>query len=59
MIAEHRLDVGAGSVVVRWVPGTVWSRIYADVAPSAAILVDLLEHHDPRVRREARNALAA
>ena len=58
IIAEHGLDPGEGPVVLRWVPDKIWGRVVAETPPRAAILVDLLENDDPRVRREARRALA-
>jgi hypothetical protein len=39
------------------VPDELWRAIAGDVAPRAAVLVDLLEHDDPRARREAAAAL--
>jgi hypothetical protein len=42
---------------MRWVPDELWPVAGAGVAPRAAVLVDLLEHDDPRVRREAADAL--
>ena len=44
--------------VVRWVPDELWPAVHRDVAPSAAVLVDLLEHDDPRARREAERCSA-
>jgi hypothetical protein len=58
IIAEHALVPGDGPLLVRWVDEQVWRLIAADVAPRAAVLVDLLEHDDPRARREAARALA-
>jgi hypothetical protein len=46
-------------LLIRWVPDAVWRVVGAEVAPKAAVLVDLLEHDDPRARREAVRALAA
>lgn len=57
ILAEHALEPGDGPVLIRWVPDDLWPSVAADVAPRAAVLVDLLEHDDPRARREARQAL--
>jgi hypothetical protein len=57
ILAEHALEPGDGPVLIRWVPDDLWPSVAADVAPRAAVLVDLLEHDDPRARREARKAL--
>jgi excisionase family DNA binding protein len=57
MIAEHALVPGDGPLLVRWIDDEVWGLIAADIAPRAAVLVDLLEHDDPRARREAARAL--
>jgi hypothetical protein len=58
VIDEHALEVGPGPVLARWVPNNLWPAVAGPRAPSAAALVDLLEHDDPRVRREAALALA-
>ena len=57
IVDEHALQPGHGPVLLRWIPGDLWSALQRDVAPHAAILVDLLEHEDPRARREAERAL--
>jgi hypothetical protein len=57
IVAEHVLEPGDGPVLMRWVPDALWPAVAADVAPRAAVLVDLLEHDDPRARREADRAL--
>lgn len=57
IMVEHGLQARRGSVLMRWVPVEIWQHIKADVAPRPAILLDLLEHDDPRARREAREAL--
>jgi hypothetical protein len=53
IVNEHALAAGDGPVLVRWVSDELWPAVRRDVAPSAAVLVDLLEHDDPRARREA------
>jgi excisionase family DNA binding protein len=59
LIEEHGLVPGPGAVQVRWVPDEIWPLLDRDGrAPRAAILIDLLEHDDPRARREAARALA-
>jgi hypothetical protein len=58
VIAEHALDSGGGVVLARWVPDDLWPAVAAARAPRAAVLIDLLEHDDPRARREASQALA-
>lgn len=60
IIDEHALQPGDGPVLLRWVADPVWARL-PDVrsSPLAVQLADLLESDDPRVRREARKALAA
>jgi excisionase family DNA binding protein len=57
LVAAHALEPGDGPVLIRWVPDDLWPAVDADVAPRAAVLVDLLEHDDPRARREASRAL--
>jgi hypothetical protein len=57
ILAEHALEPGDGPVLMRWVPDELWPMVTGDVAPRAAVLVDLLEHDDPRARREAERAL--
>lgn len=62
ILDEHALQPGPGRVVLRWVPDELWpllDRGGERQAPRAAILVDLLEHDDPRARREAARALSA
>jgi len=57
LVSAHGLEPGDGPVLIRWVPDDLWPAVHADVAPRAAVLVDLLEHDDPRARREASRAL--
>jgi hypothetical protein len=57
IIAEHAAESGEGPLLMRWVPDELWPVVRAGVAPRAAVLVDLLEHDDPRVRRQATEAL--
>lgn len=57
IVAEHALEPGDGAVLLRWVQSELWSAVASDVAPHAAVLVDLLEHDDPRARREAERVL--
>jgi hypothetical protein len=57
ILAEHALEPGDGPVLIRWVPDELWPLVAGDVAPRAAVLVDLLEHDDPRARREADRVL--
>jgi hypothetical protein len=57
IVAKHALEPGDGPVLVRWVPDELWPAIRNEVAPRAAVLIDLLEHSDPRARREAEAAL--
>jgi excisionase family DNA binding protein len=57
ILAQHALEPGDGPVLMRWVPDELWPTVAGDVAPRAAVLVDLLEHDDPRARREADRAL--
>jgi hypothetical protein len=57
IVAEHGLQARQGSVLMRWVPADIWQHVHGDVAPRVAVLLDLLEHDDPRARREARDAL--
>jgi excisionase family DNA binding protein len=61
VVAEHALMAGPGNVIVRWVPDAVWAGLDAagQVAPRAAVLVDLLEGDEPRARHEAARALAS
>ena len=62
LVKEHALAPGPGPVRVRWVPDALWPLLARDQdrrAPRAAVLVDLLEHHDPRARREAARALSS
>jgi excisionase family DNA binding protein len=56
---EHGLQARQGSILMRWVPAEIWQRVEGEVAPRVAVLLDLLEHDDPRARREARQALGA
>lgn len=61
VVDEHALDAGAGVVRLRWIRDDLWALLLSAnnrVAPSAAVLVDLLEHDDPRARRQAARALA-
>ena len=53
-VDAHALASGDGPVLLRWVPDELWLAVHRDVAPEAAILVDLLEHDDPRARRRGR-----
>jgi excisionase family DNA binding protein len=60
IIDEHVLEPGPGPVRIRWVPDEIWPLLdeHRDGrAPRAAVLLDLLEHDDPRARREAAQAL--
>jgi hypothetical protein len=57
IVAEHGLEPGDGPLLMRWVQDDLWRAVGVGVAPRAAVLVDLLEHDDPRVRREAADAL--
>ncbi|MCW3048412.1 MAG: hypothetical protein JWO74_2696 [Solirubrobacterales bacterium] len=57
LASAHALEPGDGPVLIRWVPDDLWPAVHADIAPRAAVLVDLLEHDDPRARREASRAL--
>jgi excisionase family DNA binding protein len=57
IVDEHGLEPGKGSVLVRWMPDEVWAAIPHEVAPRAAVFLDLLEHDDRRARREAARAL--
>jgi len=55
---EHGLEPGEGPVLIRWTPDQLWPAVQSGgVTPRAAVLVDLLEHDDPRARREADAAL--
>lgn len=59
VIDEHALESGTGPVCIRWVPDELWSLLDRKRdAPRVAVLLDLLEHDDPRARREAARALA-
>lgn len=61
LIQEHGLVPRPGPLRVRWVPDQIWpvlDRNRDGLAPRAAVLLDLLEHDDPRARREAARALA-
>jgi hypothetical protein len=61
LIDEHVLEPGPGAVRIRWVRDELWPLLDRDNdgrAPRAAVLLDLLEHDDPRARREAARALA-
>ena len=40
--AEHAVEPGEGSLLVRWVPDELWPVVHGGVAPCAAVLVDLL-----------------
>ena len=60
LVDDHVLEPGPGSVRVRWVRDDIWPLLDGDRdgrAPRAAVLLDLLEHDDPRARREAARAL--
>lgn len=62
LIDEHALEAGPGPVRIRWVRDEIWPLLDQDDdrrAPRAAVLIDLLEHDDPRARREAARALAS
>jgi len=56
--SAHALEPADGPVLVRWVADALWPAISAECAPRAAVLLDLLEHEDPRARREAARELA-
>jgi len=59
IVDEHALDAGAGAVRLRWIRDDLWSLLISRdsrVAPRAAVIIDLLEHDDPRARREAARA---
>lgn len=61
LVDEHVLEPGPGPVRLRWVPDDIWALLDGEGdrrAPRAAVLLDLLEHDDPRARREAARALA-
>jgi excisionase family DNA binding protein len=58
IVEKHALDKGDGPVLARWVQDELWPVISHETAPRAAVLVDLMEHDDPRARREAARALA-
>src|SRR4051794_34438333 len=53
IIEAHALEPTDGPVLLRWVFDELWPAVHREVAPRSAILVDLLEHDDPRARREA------
>jgi len=55
---DHALEPADGPVLFRWVADDPWPAICAEHAPRAAVLIDLLEHEDPRARREAARELA-
>jgi excisionase family DNA binding protein len=60
LIKGHFLESGPGPVRIRWVNDDLWPLLDEDGdgrAPRVAVLVDLLEHDDPRARREAATAL--
>jgi hypothetical protein len=57
IVNEHGLEPGDGPVLMRWVSDELWPAVHRAVAPQFAILVDLLEHDDPRARREAERKL--
>jgi excisionase family DNA binding protein len=61
VVAEHALMAGPGHLIVRWVPDEVWVGLDAagQVAPRAAVLLDLLDSDEPRARREAARTLAS
>ena len=58
LTADHGLQGRQGSILMRWVPAEIWQHVEGEVAPRVAVLLDLLEHDDPRARREAREALS-
>ena len=60
LIDEHVLENGPGPVRIRWVDDNVWPWLDEagdGRAPRVAVLLDLLEHDDPRARRQAATAL--
>jgi hypothetical protein len=57
LIDQHALADARGPVLAHWVPGDPWPAVAAPRAPRAAVLIDLLEHDDARIRREAARAL--
>jgi excisionase family DNA binding protein len=60
LVDDHVLEPEAGSVRVRWVRDDIWPLLDGDRngrAPRAAVLLDLLEHDDPRACCEAARAL--
>lgn len=57
IIAEHAAEPSEGPLLMRWMPDELWPAVRTGGAPRAAVLVDLLEHDDPRVRRQAAEAL--
>ena len=56
IVAEHGVETVDGPLLMRWMPDDLWPVVRAG-APRAAVPVDLLEHDDPRVRRQASEAL--
>jgi len=57
IIGQHALEQASGPVLARWIPDRLWPAVAGPRAPRAAVLLDLLEHDDPRARREAARAL--
>lgn len=60
LVARYDLKPGRGVLRLRWLPDGLWPLLAVDddgVAPRAAVLLDLLEAEDPRVRRKALRAL--
>jgi hypothetical protein len=60
LVREHALAPGPGPVRIRWVPNEIWPLLNRNGdgrAPLPAVLLDLLDHDDPRARREAMRAL--
>ncbi|HEV3070454.1 MAG TPA: hypothetical protein VGY76_03390 [Solirubrobacteraceae bacterium] len=61
IVTEHALVPRTGPVRIRWVSDEIWPLLGGAVGggvPRAAVLLDLLESDEPRVRREAARALA-
>jgi excisionase family DNA binding protein len=58
LVADHGLVPGGGPVLLRWVDDDLWPHVREPVAPRVVVLVDLLEHDDPRARREAERLLS-